>query len=212
MTSSVNEIGRQVQESSRIAGEAVTQAQKTDARIGELSQAAQPHRRRRQAHHRDRRADQPARAQRHHRGGARRRGRQGLRGRRPGGQGARRPDRQGDRRDRHPDRRHADGDRRIRSPPSRRSAPPSAASPRSPSTIAAAVEEQGAATAGDRPQRPAGRAGHHPGRRQHRRRQPGRGETGSASAQVLSSARALSSEGAKLKTEVDKFLATVRAA
>ena len=40
MTSSVNEISRQVQESSRIAGEAVKQAQKTDARINELSQAA----------------------------------------------------------------------------------------------------------------------------------------------------------------------------
>ncbi len=40
MTSSVNEISRQVQESSKIAGEAVTQAQQTDARINELSQAA----------------------------------------------------------------------------------------------------------------------------------------------------------------------------
>jgi methyl-accepting chemotaxis protein len=40
MTSSVAEIGRQVQESSRIAGEAVHQAQSTDARIGELSIAA----------------------------------------------------------------------------------------------------------------------------------------------------------------------------
>ena len=38
--SSVNEISRQVQESSRIAGEAVNQAAKTDSRIGELSQAA----------------------------------------------------------------------------------------------------------------------------------------------------------------------------
>jgi methyl-accepting chemotaxis protein len=40
MTSSVNEIARQVQESSRIAAQAVQQAEKTDARIGELSQAA----------------------------------------------------------------------------------------------------------------------------------------------------------------------------
>jgi methyl-accepting chemotaxis protein len=40
MTSSVQEIGRQVNESSRIAGEAVTQAEKTDARIGQLSEAA----------------------------------------------------------------------------------------------------------------------------------------------------------------------------
>ncbi len=40
MSSSVGEISRQVQESSRIADEAVEQAGKTDARIGELSQAA----------------------------------------------------------------------------------------------------------------------------------------------------------------------------
>jgi methyl-accepting chemotaxis protein len=40
MTGSVNEIARQVQESSRIAGEAVKQAEKTDSRITELSSAA----------------------------------------------------------------------------------------------------------------------------------------------------------------------------
>lgn len=40
MTSSVHEIGRQVQESSRIAGEAVDQAQKTNDRVGELAKAA----------------------------------------------------------------------------------------------------------------------------------------------------------------------------
>jgi methyl-accepting chemotaxis protein len=40
MSGSVTEIGRQVQESSRIAAEAVSQAQKTDARITELSSAA----------------------------------------------------------------------------------------------------------------------------------------------------------------------------
>jgi methyl-accepting chemotaxis protein len=40
MSSSVTEISRQVQESSRIANEAVSQAQKTDSRINELSQAA----------------------------------------------------------------------------------------------------------------------------------------------------------------------------
>jgi methyl-accepting chemotaxis protein len=40
MTSSVQEIGRQVHESSKIAGEAVTQAEKTDARINQLSEAA----------------------------------------------------------------------------------------------------------------------------------------------------------------------------
>ncbi|MBV8840180.1 MAG: MCP four helix bundle domain-containing protein [Alphaproteobacteria bacterium] len=40
MTSSVNEISRQVQESATIASEAVKQAQQTDGRINELSQAA----------------------------------------------------------------------------------------------------------------------------------------------------------------------------
>jgi methyl-accepting chemotaxis protein len=40
MTSSVTEISRQVQDSSRIADEAVKQAERTDARIAELSQAA----------------------------------------------------------------------------------------------------------------------------------------------------------------------------
>jgi methyl-accepting chemotaxis protein len=40
MTSSVTEISRQVQSSSEIAAEAVKQASKTDARIGELSKAA----------------------------------------------------------------------------------------------------------------------------------------------------------------------------
>ncbi|MFD2184901.1 methyl-accepting chemotaxis protein [Rhodoplanes azumiensis] len=41
MTASVHEISRQVQESSRIAAEAVRQAEKTDSRIVELSHAAQ---------------------------------------------------------------------------------------------------------------------------------------------------------------------------
>jgi methyl-accepting chemotaxis protein len=41
LTASVNEIARQVLESSRIAGDAVAQAEQTDARIGALSHAAQ---------------------------------------------------------------------------------------------------------------------------------------------------------------------------
>ena len=40
----------------------------------------------------------------------------------------------------------------------------------------------------------------------------GAGETGSASVQVLSSAQSLSKESTHLKIEVEKFLATVRAA
>jgi methyl-accepting chemotaxis protein len=40
MASSINEIGRQVQESARMAGSAVDQARKTNDRVGELSKAA----------------------------------------------------------------------------------------------------------------------------------------------------------------------------
>jgi methyl-accepting chemotaxis protein len=40
MTASISEIGRQVQEASRITNEAVTQARETDARINELSKSA----------------------------------------------------------------------------------------------------------------------------------------------------------------------------
>jgi methyl-accepting chemotaxis protein len=40
LTSSINEISRQVQESARIANEAVVQARKTNDRVGELSKAA----------------------------------------------------------------------------------------------------------------------------------------------------------------------------
>jgi len=41
LSASVHEIGRQVQESARIANDAVAQAEETDARIGKLSRAAQ---------------------------------------------------------------------------------------------------------------------------------------------------------------------------
>ena len=90
------------------------------------------HRRRRQADHPDRRADQSAGAQRDHRGRAGRRCRPRLCRGGPGGQEPRRPDRQGDRRNLQPDRQHAACDRRNRSAPSRRSARPSSASATSP--------------------------------------------------------------------------------
>jgi methyl-accepting chemotaxis protein len=80
------------------------------------------------------------------------------------------------------------------------------------STIAAAVEEQGAAT--QEIARNVQHAAH--GTTQVAANigdvNKGAGETGLASAQVLSFAQALSAEGSNLKTEVDKFLATVRAA
>jgi methyl-accepting chemotaxis protein len=79
-------------------------------------------------------------------------------------------------------------------------------------TVAAAVEEQGAATqeiarsvqlAAERSGQVATSIGDV---------SRGAGETGAASSQVLSSARMLSSDSARLKTEVQKFLTTVRAA
>jgi methyl-accepting chemotaxis protein len=80
------------------------------------------------------------------------------------------------------------------------------------STIAAAVEEQGAAT--QEIARNIGEAARGTGQVAtsivdvNR----GAGETGSASTQVLASAQSLSSESGHLKREVEKFLATVRAA
>jgi methyl-accepting chemotaxis protein len=80
------------------------------------------------------------------------------------------------------------------------------------STIAAAVEEQGAAT--QEISRNVQQAAQ--GTRQVSSHiadvQRAASETGSASSQVLSSAQSLSSDSNRLKLEVDKFLATVRAA
>jgi len=80
------------------------------------------------------------------------------------------------------------------------------------STIAAAVEEQGAATqeiARNVQQAAAGTTLVASNITDVNR---GAGETGSASAQVLGSAHSLSSESNRLQIEVDKFLVTVRAA
>ncbi|HVY58091.1 MAG TPA: methyl-accepting chemotaxis protein, partial [Xanthobacteraceae bacterium] len=79
-------------------------------------------------------------------------------------------------------------------------------------TIAAAIEEQGAATgeiARNVQQAAQGTAQvvTHIGDVNR-----GASETGSASAQVLGSARALATESNHLKLEVDKFLSTVRVA
>jgi methyl-accepting chemotaxis protein len=79
-------------------------------------------------------------------------------------------------------------------------------------TIAATVEEQGAATA--EIARNVGEAAKGTAEVADKISQVNRGAsaTGTASSQVLNSARSLSKESANLKTEVDKFLATVRAA
>jgi methyl-accepting chemotaxis protein len=80
------------------------------------------------------------------------------------------------------------------------------------STIAAAVEQQGAATheiARNVQQAASGTTQVASNIADVRR---GAAETGSASSQVLSSAQSLSSESNRLKVEVDRFLASVRAA
>jgi methyl-accepting chemotaxis protein len=79
-------------------------------------------------------------------------------------------------------------------------------------TIASAVEEQGAATQEISRNVQQAASGTTQVAANIVEVNQGAGETGSASSQVLSSARALSTEGNKLKIEVDKFLATVRAA
>ena len=80
------------------------------------------------------------------------------------------------------------------------------------SSIAAAVEEQGAATQeiARNVQYAAQRSGEVAGSITEVSR--GAGETGAASGQVLSSAQVLSSDSSRLKIEVEKFLTTVRAA
>ena len=80
------------------------------------------------------------------------------------------------------------------------------------STIAAAVEEQGAATLEISRNVQQAAAGTNQVASNITDVNRGAAETGSASAQVLSSAQSLSSESSRLKLEVGKFLATVRAA
>ena len=121
-------------------------------------------------------------------------------------------DRQGDRRDRHPDRRHPERHPGTRSPRSRRSAARSRRISEIAATIAAAVEQQGSAT--EEIARNVQQAAQGTAQVATNITDVNRGatETGSASAQVLSSAQSLSSESNHLKLEVEKFLTTVRAA
>jgi methyl-accepting chemotaxis protein/CHASE3 domain sensor protein len=82
MSSSVNEISRRVQDSARIANDAVGQASETNRRVGELAVAASRIGAVVELINTIAGADQPSGAQRHHRGGARRRCRPRLCGRR----------------------------------------------------------------------------------------------------------------------------------
>jgi methyl-accepting chemotaxis protein len=80
------------------------------------------------------------------------------------------------------------------------------------STISAAVEEQGAATSEIARNVSEAARGTEQVASTIGKVNQGAGETGSASSQVLASARQLAGESNRLKIEVDKFLATVRAA
>jgi methyl-accepting chemotaxis protein len=78
--------------------------------------------------------------------------------------------------------------------------------------IAAAVEEQGAATSEISRNAQGAASGTSHVAETIADVNRGANETGAASSQVLSSAKALAGEGSRLKSEVDRFLATVRAA
>jgi methyl-accepting chemotaxis protein len=80
------------------------------------------------------------------------------------------------------------------------------------STIASAVEEQGAATQEISRNVQQAAQGTHQVSSNITDIQRGAGETGAASAQVLSAAQSLSGESGRLRDEVDKFLSTIRAA
>ena len=80
------------------------------------------------------------------------------------------------------------------------------------STIAAAVEEQGAATQEISRNIQQAAIGTQQVSANISEVQRGAGETGSASSQVLSAAQMLSGDSNRLKVEVDRFLSTVRAA
>ena len=80
LTASINEISRQVAQSAKMAALAVKDAQRTNTIVSALVGGRRQDRQRRRPDHRHRGADQPARAQCHDRGGARRRCGQGLRG------------------------------------------------------------------------------------------------------------------------------------
>ena len=100
---SITEIGQQVTQASETSRDAVIKAERTNRDRRRPVRCRGEDRHGRQPDQRHRQPDQPAGAQRHDRGGAGRRGRQGLRHRRSGSQGPGQPDRQGDRGNRQPD-------------------------------------------------------------------------------------------------------------
>ncbi len=106
LSSSVTEIGRQVQEFGADGDRCGWPGPRHQRPGQRIVQGGRPDRRRGRTHQHHRRPDQPARAQRHHRGGARRRCRSRLCGRGIGSEGARGTDRKGHRRNQSADCRH----------------------------------------------------------------------------------------------------------
>ena len=113
MAASVNEIGRQVQDSARIANAAVLQAQQTNEQIGQLSSAAARIGDVVETDHDHRGTDKFAASQRDHRGSACRRCRSRLRGRCIRGESACCTDGGRDQRDQSADHRHSGRDHGI---------------------------------------------------------------------------------------------------
>ena len=72
LSASINDISRQVARAAETAGRAVDQARQTDDTVQGAVANRRPHRRGREHDQRHRRPDQPAGAERHHRGGTRR--------------------------------------------------------------------------------------------------------------------------------------------
>ena len=97
MGASIREIASNAAEASEVAARAVTAAETTTATVAKLGESSAEIGNVVKVITSHRRADQPAGAERHDRGGAGRRGRQGLRGRRQRGQGAGAGDGEGDR-------------------------------------------------------------------------------------------------------------------
>ena len=114
MASSIGEIGRQIESSTKISQEAVVQARQTDTRIQRADGSGYQNWRCDRAHQQHRVADQSARAQCNHRGGPRRRCRSRICGGGLGGESAGGPDRAGYERNRQPDRRDSVRNGRLR--------------------------------------------------------------------------------------------------
>ncbi|MGY4450551.1 HAMP domain-containing protein/uncharacterized protein YoxC [Bradyrhizobium sp. i1.3.1] len=105
LSSSITEISQRVAQAANVADKAAADGQRTNDTVQGLAVAAHKIGEVIDLINQIASQDQPARAQRHHRSGARRRGRQGICRGRERGEIAGEPDREGDRRDRRADHR-----------------------------------------------------------------------------------------------------------